>query len=111
MREKYDMILFDSPPVMAVTDAQVLSQHADGVIVVLAAGQTQIELAKRTKQALLKVDAPIIGYVLNNFDVTKAYGSYYKYYRYYNYYYESKAKPKKKNFFEALSDRLSGIKS
>jgi len=111
MREKYDMILFDSPPVMAVTDAQVLSQHADGVIVVLAAGQTQIELAKRTKQALLKVDAPIIGYVLNNFDVTKAYGSYYKYYRYYNYYYESKATPKKKNFFEALSDRLSGIKS
>ena len=111
MREKYDMILFDSPPVMAVTDAQVLSQHADGVIVVLAAGQTQIELAKRTKQALLKVDAPIIGYVLNNFDVTKTYGSYYKYYRYYNYYYESKAAPKKKNFFETLSDRLSGIKS
>jgi len=111
MREKYDMILFDSPPVIAVTDAQVLSQHADGVIVVLAAGQTQIELAKRTKQALLKVDAPIIGYVLNNFDVTKAYGSYYKYYRYYNYYYESKTAPKKKNFFEALSDRLSGIKS
>jgi len=111
MREKYDMILFDSPPVMAVTDAQILSQHADGVIVVLAAGQTQIELAKRTKQALLKVDAPIIGYVLNNFDVTKTYGSYYKYYRYYNYYYESKAAPKKKNFFETLSDRLSGIKS
>lgn len=111
MKAKYDMILFDTPPVMAVTDAQVLSQHADGVIVVLAAGQTQIELAKRTKQALLKVDAPILGYVLNNFDVTKTYGSYYKYYRYYNYYYESKGKPKKKNFFEVISDRLSGIKS
>lgn len=110
MKTKYDMILFDTPPVMAVTDAQVMSQYADGVIVVLAAGQTQMELAKRTKQALLKVDAPILGYVLNNFDVTKSYGSYYKYYRYYNYYYESKTAPKKKNFFETISDRLSGIK-
>ncbi|MCS7012285.1 MAG: polysaccharide biosynthesis tyrosine autokinase [Chloroherpetonaceae bacterium] len=111
MKAQFDIILFDSPPVLAVTDAQVLSQHADGVVVILAAGQTQFELAKRTKQALMKVDAPILGYVLNNFDLNKAYGSYYKYYRYYNYYYESKGASRKKNLFEVISDRLSGVKS
>ncbi len=107
VRQRYDTILFDTPPVLAVTDAQVLATQVDGIMIVIAAGQTQVELAKRARQAVARVDGRFLGFILNNFDVANSYGSYYKYYRYYNYYYESKGTPKiKKSFIEQLSDRF-----
>lgn len=108
MQTRYDLILIDTPPVIAVTDAQIVSTLVDGMILVVSSGVTQTELAKRSKDLILKVGGKIIGLVLNNFDIYNTYGSYYKYYRYYNYYYESKnPQPLKKTFLDSIVDRFS----
>ncbi len=108
MQTRYDLILIDTPPVIAVTDAQVISTLVDGMILVVSSGVTQTELAKRSKDLILKVGGKVVGLVLNNFDIYNTYGSYYKYYRYYNYYYESKnPQPLKKTFLDSLVDRFS----
>ncbi len=108
MQTRYDLILIDTPPVIAVTDAQIVSTLVDGMILVVSSGVTQTELAKRSKDLILKVGGKVVGLVLNNFDIYNTYGSYYKYYRYYNYYYESKnPQPLKKTFLDSLVDRFS----
>lgn len=109
MQKRYDLILIDTPPVIAVTDAQVVSTFVDGMILVLSSGVTQTELAKRSKDLILKVGGKVIGLVLNNFDIYSTYGSYYKYYRYYNYYYYESKNPQllKKTFLDSIVDRFS----
>jgi tyrosine-protein kinase Etk/Wzc len=112
MQKRYDLILIDTPPVIAVTDAQVVSALVDGMILVVSSGITQTELAKRSRDLILKVGGKVIGFVLNNFDIYNTYGSYYKYYRYYNYYYESRnPQPLKKTFLDSLVDRFSSKSS
>lgn len=69
--QAYDLVLIDSPPVIAVTDASVLAQSVDGVILVLAAGEVERENALRTKEQLKKVGAKILGIVLNKVKVKK----------------------------------------
>lgn len=61
-----DMVLLDAPPVIAVTDAAVLSAKVDGVLLVIRAGKTKRENAKKAQQQLEKINARIIGVVLNN---------------------------------------------
>jgi len=108
MQKRYDLILIDTPPVIPVTDAQIVSTLVDGMIIVISSGVTQTELAKRSKDLVMKVGGKVVGLVLNNFDIYNTYGSYYKYYRYYNYYYESKnPQPLKKTFLDSLVDRFS----
>lgn len=82
--DKFDMIIIDSPPVMAVTDAQILSTITDGVILVITSGQTEKTMAIKAKESLKKVNANIIGVVLNRLkeENGKSYG--YGYYYYYN---------------------------
>lgn len=78
----YDRIVIDSPPVNAVTDAQILATIADGVVLVIGSGITEIDLAKRAKELLDKVKANIIGVVLNKAESSSGkYGN--KYYYYY----------------------------
>jgi tyrosine-protein kinase Etk/Wzc len=112
MQQRYDVVLIDTPPVIAVTDAQIVSNLVDGMILIVSSGTTQTELAKRSKDLILKVGGKVIGMVLNNFDIYNTYGSYYKYYRYYNYYYEPKnAQPMKKSFMDSRAERLSNKSS
>lgn len=87
LKADYDIILIDAPPVGVVTDAAILSTYVDGVILVAGFGQVEVEAIKRTKELLDKVNAPILGVVLNKVPVAtgKYYGKYY-YYKYYNYY-------------------------
>ncbi|MBJ6360267.1 CpsD/CapB family tyrosine-protein kinase [Paenibacillus sp. GCM10012307] len=66
MREYFDMILFDTPPIMAVTDSLILSALCDGVVLVVQAGKVKKDLVKKTKASLQHVNAPILGTVLNN---------------------------------------------
>jgi len=66
LTERADNVLFDAPPVVAVTDAAVLASQVDGVLLVISAGQTKREFAKRAKALLDKVNARIVGAVLNN---------------------------------------------
>lgn len=60
------MILFDTPPVTAVTDAAVLATHLDGVLLVMKAGKTRRDHAREARRLLEKVKANIVGVVLNN---------------------------------------------
>jgi capsular exopolysaccharide synthesis family protein len=66
IKEHFDIILIDSPPVLAVTDAQILAAQSDGVIVVLGAGKVKRDHARKTLAALEHVKANVLGTVLNN---------------------------------------------
>lgn len=89
VKEDYDYILVDSPPVVVVTDAALLSSICDGVILVLGSGEVIIEGAIKAKDLLVNVKANIIGTVLNKCkDVN--HGNYYYYYRDYYGNHESK---------------------
>ncbi|PMC37366.1 capsular biosynthesis protein [Bacillus sp. UMB0899] len=65
-KEEFDIIIIDSPPVLAVTDAQILSNLADGVVLVVGSGKTEIDAAKKAKELLVSANAKILGAVLNN---------------------------------------------
>ena len=82
LKERYDILMFDSPPVLAVTDPVVLSTLVDGVIVVVSSGHTRMDAVDRTVELIQNVGAKSLGLVLNNFDLRLAYGGYYGYYRY-----------------------------
>jgi tyrosine-protein kinase Etk/Wzc len=97
MTTKYDLVLFDSPPLLAVTDAAVLSTIVDGAILVVSADNTRAAAIHRASEFLMTVGGKVLGVVLNNFDLRKAYGGYYGGYGYgysgYNYgYYSSTGK-------------------
>ncbi|AGK95911.1 CpsD/CapB family tyrosine-protein kinase [Clostridium pasteurianum] len=78
----FDFIILDTPPVVAVTDAQLLSTMVGGVLLVVAAGQAEISAVEKAKELLNNVKANIVGVVLNKSEVTggKKYGYYYYYY-------------------------------
>ena len=79
LKEQADFILFDSPPVIAVTDALVLANQVDGVMLVLDAGGVTREIAMQAKLLLEKAKAKILGTVLNKINVESE-GYYYYYY-------------------------------
>ena len=60
-----DLVIFDSPPTVAVTDAAVLASLVDGVVVVIAKGATRRSVARRGEEALDRVGGRILGTVLN----------------------------------------------
>jgi capsular exopolysaccharide synthesis family protein len=89
LREKFDFIVMDSPPLLSVTDALLLSKIADGTIVVIRSGKLSYEIVRRGVKSLKEVNSRIIGSVLNAVDVKKK--GYYDYgYKYYkDYYYKA----------------------
>lgn len=91
LREDYDLVLIDAPPVGSVTDAAIISTIVDGTILVAASGTVAIDSIKRAKELLEKVNANIVGVVLNKID--KNSNSNYYYYYYYG---EDLDTPKKK---------------
>lgn len=76
LRDEADIVLFDTPPVIGVTDAAVLATRVDGVLLVFQAGTTSRERARQARQNLEKVKANIIGVVLNNAEVEQSYDYY-----------------------------------
>lgn len=80
--EDYDIVFLDAPPVGNVTDAAIISTFTDGTILVASSGTVEIEAIKRAKELLSKVNANIIGVVLNKLDKNSK-GNYYYYYQYY----------------------------
>lgn len=85
LRTKFKFIVIDSPPVMAATDAVILSVHADGVLLVVRSGETPKEAFTRTRDLLNSVKSRILGVVLNAVDASAP--DYYYSYRYYPYSY------------------------
>ena len=82
--EKYDRIIMDSPPVLAVTDSIVLSRLVEGIILVVGAGASSKNSVTRAVELLKEVNARICGAVLNNLNVDKE-RYYYSRYYYYDY--------------------------
>lgn len=78
LSEVADMVLFDAPPVMVVTDAVVLATKVDGVLLVVSAGTTKRDQALRAVERLNKVNARIVGSVLNNVPLDASISSYYR---------------------------------
>jgi len=72
-----DLLLFDAPPVMAATDAIVLSTKVDGVLLVASAGRTKREHAQRAVERLKKVKAHLVGAVLTNARLDTSLQTYY----------------------------------
>lgn len=80
LRQSYDVLIIDTPPALAVTDAQVVAPRCDGVLMVIHAGKVTREAAVKVKQSLEHVKARLLGVVLNNVDRKSGEGYYYYYY-------------------------------
>lgn len=82
LKEEYEYIIIDSPPIVAVTDAQLIASFADGSLLVTSSGEVEREAAMRSKELLDKVNSKILGVVLNKLEVSEKgyYGYYYQYY-------------------------------
>jgi polysaccharide biosynthesis transport protein len=79
LRDQFDVVVIDTPPVLAAAEAVVLASSADGVVLVVRAGQTDREAVQQAMRQITGVGARLVGAVLNDpADVTRRYG--YKYY-------------------------------
>jgi len=78
LKMQYDMIIFDAPPVLSVTDGQILSNKCDGTVLVMSAGKTEKDSVVKAKEALVSSKATMLGVVLNNFKFEN--DNYYQYY-------------------------------
>ncbi|TWT27891.1 CpsD/CapB family tyrosine-protein kinase [Planomicrobium sp. CPCC 101110] len=71
LKEKYDLIIFDSPPILAVTDAKILANKCDGTVLIVNTGKTEKESVTKARDALATAKAFILGVVLNNYPKNK----------------------------------------
>ncbi len=86
LREEYDYVIVDAPPVLAVSDAIAMASMMDGVLVVASHGIANRDGARRTMELLSKVETRVLGVVINNVEMTGRYGyGYYAPYYYYSY--------------------------
>jgi non-specific protein-tyrosine kinase len=77
LAERADQVLFDTPPVVAVTDAAVLATKVDGVVLVVSAGHTRRDHARTAVQRLQQINARLVGAVLTNVQVDTGLKGYY----------------------------------
>ena len=108
LRGHFDAIIIDTPPVLVATDAALLSTQSDATIAVVTAASTRKQELEGCLDTLDSVGAPVIGVLLNRFEISKTYGYSYKYGRYYSKYYskygygygyQEEAKPQSGSFF------------
>ena len=92
LESEWDIVLFDSPPIVAVTDASMISKELDAIALVVKAGQTERSAVDRALDTIKNVKAPLIGAILNGASQESLGGKYSYYYSYYNYYYHSDEK-------------------
>jgi capsular exopolysaccharide synthesis family protein len=96
VRDKFAYVIFDSPPVLAVTDAVVLGANADGVVLCVHGGHTPRELVQRSAERLRQANIPVLGAILNNLDLHQYGYSYRKnYYDYYESNEDEQSRPRK----------------
>ncbi|HEV3409541.1 MAG TPA: AAA family ATPase, partial [Chthoniobacterales bacterium] len=85
LKTRYDIVFFDSPPMLGVSDASVLASEVDQTIIVVQHRRFPRAMLTRVKQAVLGVGGTVLGVVLNNVDL-KHDQNYYYYTNYYGYY-------------------------
>jgi tyrosine-protein kinase Etk/Wzc len=96
-KEMYDIVIIDSPPTIAVSDAGVISSFVDATVLVASVNQTRLDLLEEAINILKTVGASFVGVILNKFNMTNGYGYYYKYYYYY---YGAEGKKRKRKVTE-----------
>ena len=89
LKLQYDLVVFDAPPLLAVTDAAALATETDGVLLVASARTTRAPELEHIGEILGGIHVKLMGVVLNEFDIRDVYGSYYASYHYGYYGYES----------------------
>jgi polysaccharide biosynthesis transport protein len=98
MRDKYDIIILDSAPVIAVTDTEILSRLVDGTMIIVSSDSTNMNLVENAVHLIKNDQSSFLGAVLNKFSYKAGYDSYYKYY-----YYFGKGKSKEQ-FFKGVDE-------
>lgn len=97
LQGSFDRVIYDSPPLAAVSDALILSQLVDGALLITKFGSTRRETLRRGLEQLYGIGAPLLGAVINDMAPQGAgYGYDYSYYRYYQYEEETPRKDKEK---------------
>lgn len=108
LREDFDFVIYDTPPLGAFIDAAHVATLADGTVLVIRQGQVEKRAAKDVLEQLKKANANVIGAVINNVKVKKV-GYYYNYYHYYTnrYYYQrdEREKSRKKKHSHSHSSK------
>ncbi|PYF03267.1 CpsD/CapB family tyrosine-protein kinase [Ureibacillus chungkukjangi] len=77
--EDYDLLVFDTPPILSVADAQIVSNKTDGTVLVINTGKSQKESALKAKELLEAAKANVLGVILNNFKIEDSHYYYYYY--------------------------------
>jgi capsular exopolysaccharide synthesis family protein len=112
MRDRYDWVFIDAPPILVVNDAATLASLVDGTILVVTSGTTRIVPLERACDFLEGAGGKIIGVVLNRFDAKKVLGGYYGSYRYghydgsYGYYSSNKKQTLPERVRHWVSDKM-----
>ena len=98
LRKSYDKIIFDAPPSLLMADAPVLSTRTDGTLLLVGAGEIEGEILLRSKESLDRVQAKIVGVILNKIVFEAGHYGRYKYYYhyYYSHYADEEGKKKRK---------------
>lgn len=94
LAQRYDFVLFDSSPLLSVSDAMILSQRTDGVVLVVRGGKTNRTALKNASDLLAKTRSEVLGVVLNDIDFKRERYYYYSQYYYQGYYSDSEDDPK-----------------
>ena len=84
LRNEYDIIIIDSPPIMAVSDAEILSRLSDGNLLIVSADSTEVDWLEESVELLNHEKSVFLGVLLNKFNYKSGYHSYYKYYGHYS---------------------------
>jgi len=101
-REVYDWVLVDTPPILFVSDAGILSTMCDSVVVVVRAGNSTRSLLTRTTEQLRNLNAKVLGTVLNNVVISRM-GRYYS--SYYSYGYSQYAKDYRRTYYDERDEK------
>lgn len=110
LRDRFDIVIFDCTPLIAVTDATILASRVDGTVLVVKAGATGRHILQRGKNQLEEVKARIVGVILNWVDVRKS-TYYYSTYYYQNYYGEDNGSSKKKRGTKRTGRKRPSVKA
>jgi capsular exopolysaccharide synthesis family protein len=108
-KNMFDFVIFDSSPVISVTDAVILSDMSDAAIQVVRSGRILAPAAIKVKEKLVNTKAKFLGVVLNDLKAEHSDYGYYHYYKYSHYYGEDGQRRNPAKNKQSLKDRLTGI--
>jgi len=92
LRNDYEIVIIDSPPIMAVSDSEILARFVDVCLLVVSANTSEVDWLNESVNLLKQEHINLAGVLLNNFNYKSGYHSYYKYYDHYSEKYKNSSK-------------------